>query len=211
MKSHPSLLLLDVGEVLLRLRSWKDILDRYARSPHGPALLAATGSAEALLAGLDGLHSWEPYLRFELGQLTEAQFLAAARRDFRLNLSDEILAEVYGARIGPAVEGMERLVQDAKAAGLRVAGFSNTTPIHTERIFDSPVVRLLDRLVTSCDIGLAKPDPEAYRAALVLLEAKPEETLFVDDREDNVAGARAAGLSAIVFRGADQLRAELGI
>jgi putative hydrolase of the HAD superfamily len=45
----------------------------------------------------------------------------------------------------------------------------------------------------------------------VLLEAKPEETLFVDDREDNVEGARAAGLSAIVFRGADQLRAELGI
>jgi len=37
----------------------------------------------------------------------------------------------------------------------------------------------------------------------------PSRTVFIDDREDNVAGARAAGLTGIHFRSASGLRSEL--
>lgn len=55
---------------------------------------------------------------------------------------------------------------------------------------------LLDRLYFSADLGLAKPDPAFFRAIADDLAAPPERLFFIDDSEDNVAGARGAGLTA---------------
>jgi len=48
-------------------------------------------------------------------------------------------------------------------------------------------------------LGMAKPDAAIYRHAAEGLGVKPEEILFVDDREENIAGARAAGMVAIQY------------
>ena len=47
-----------------------------------------------------------------------------------------------------------------------------------------------------------------YRRALDILGSRPQRTLFIDDREENVAGAAAAGMKAIRFTGAEALRRE---
>lgn len=52
----------------------------------------------------------------------------------------------------------------------------------------------------SCDIGVAKPRPEAYRVAVDALGGTPQETYFFDDNEAYVEGAREAGLNAFLFR-----------
>ncbi|MGA2572060.1 MAG: HAD-IA family hydrolase [Terracidiphilus sp.] len=62
---------------------------------------------------------------------------------------------------------------------------------------------------SSCYMGLRKPEPAMYRRALDILGCPPYRVLFMDDREENVAGAIAAGIKAIRFKGADALRAEL--
>jgi HAD superfamily hydrolase (TIGR01509 family) len=49
-----------------------------------------------------------------------------------------------------------------------------------------------------------------YRRALDILGSAPERTLFIDDREENVAGAEAARMKGIRFTGAEALRSELG-
>ncbi|MCW5940834.1 MAG: HAD family phosphatase [Fimbriimonadaceae bacterium] len=51
----------------------------------------------------------------------------------------------------------------------------------------------------SSRFGARKPDPRVFVAACELLGTPPERTLMVDDREANVAGARAAGLEAHRF------------
>ena len=48
-----------------------------------------------------------------------------------------------------------------------------------------------------------------YRRALDILGCPPYRVLFIDDREENVAGGEEAGMKAILFRGADALRSEL--
>ncbi len=48
-------------------------------------------------------------------------------------------------------------------------------------------------LIFSCDIGSAKPSQLAYRTCLEKINAAPEKTLFIDDRADNVEGARLSG------------------
>ena len=47
---------------------------------------------------------------------------------------------------------------------------------------------------------MAKPAPDIYRLALDRLGFRPEETVFIDDLAENVAGAEAAGLRGHVFR-----------
>ncbi|GEP37758.1 hypothetical protein NPS01_14210 [Nocardioides psychrotolerans] len=54
-----------------------------------------------------------------------------------------------------------------------------------------------DVSIYSCKIGLAKPDPAYFERAVAMIGSAPEEVLFVDDRADNVDGARSAGLEGI--------------
>ena len=62
--------------------------------------------------------------------------------------------------------------------------------------------------LSSCYLGLRKPEPAIYHRALDILGRPAERTLFIDDREENVAGAEAAGMKAIRFEGAEALRRE---
>ncbi|MGO8757615.1 MAG: HAD family hydrolase [Terracidiphilus sp.] len=62
---------------------------------------------------------------------------------------------------------------------------------------------------SSCYMGLRKPEPAMYRRALDILGCAPYRVLFIDDREENVAGGKAAGMKTVQFRGADALRVEL--
>jgi putative hydrolase of the HAD superfamily len=62
---------------------------------------------------------------------------------------------------------------------------------------------------SSCYVGLRKPEPAIYRRTLDILGCAPRRVLFIDDREENVAGGAAAGMKAIRFRGEGLLRVEL--
>jgi putative hydrolase of the HAD superfamily len=63
-----------------------------------------------------------------------------------------------------------------------------------------------DLVVGSADLGIAKPDPDAFRAAADGLGVSVDRALFVDDTVANVEGARAVGMQAARFTGVDDLR-----
>jgi len=61
------------------------------------------------------------------------------------------------------------------------------------------VGRLVDAVVPSTEVGAAKPDPAIFHAAAAVLGVRPEETLHAGDAPaTDVAGARAAGLEAVL-------------
>ena len=63
--------------------------------------------------------------------------------------------------------------------------------------------------LSSCYLGLRKPDRAIYERALDLLCRPAERVLLIDDREENTEAAAAVGMTAIRFVGADALRREL--
>ena len=65
------------------------------------------------------------------------------------------------------------------------------------------------RLVCSGSIGIQKPEPTAYLACLERLGFSTGSTLFVDDKLENVKGAREAGLTAFVFENEIQFVSQL--
>jgi epoxide hydrolase-like predicted phosphatase len=58
---------------------------------------------------------------------------------------------------------------------------------------------LVDEVVYSHEAGMAKPDPRIYALVCTRLGVQPGETVFLDDAERCVAGARDAGLHAILY------------
>ena len=68
---------------------------------------------------------------------------------------------------------------------------------------------LLSVALSSCYLGLRKPQPAIYRCALDILGRPAERVLFIDDREENTQAARDAGMRAIRFTGAEALRRDL--
>jgi putative hydrolase of the HAD superfamily len=91
-----------------------------------------------------------------------------------------------------------------------VGALNNEARETNEFRFDSFGLRhYFDVALSSCYLGLRKPEAAIYRRALDILGRPPERILFIDDRAENVAGAEAAGMKAIVFEGAGSLRSEL--
>jgi putative hydrolase of the HAD superfamily len=66
-----------------------------------------------------------------------------------------------------------------------------------------------DVALTSCYVGLRKPDAAMYQRAIDIVGGPAERILFIDDRPENVAGAKSAGLIAIQYTGEAELREEL--
>jgi 2-haloacid dehalogenase len=64
-------------------------------------------------------------------------------------------------------------------------------------------------VTVSGDIGLIKPDIAIYQAHTESFGLNPAATIFIDDSAPNVEGAKKAGWDAVLFTGAEQLRADL--
>ena len=58
---------------------------------------------------------------------------------------------------------------------------------------------LVDDIVYSHEAGMSKPDPRIYALACTRLGVRPDETVFIDDTEYCVAGAREVGLHAVRY------------
>jgi putative hydrolase of the HAD superfamily len=64
--------------------------------------------------------------------------------------------------------------------------------------------RYFDVFLSSCYLGLRKPDPKIFELALDVLQRDPEEVAFIDDRPGNCAAAEALGIQAIHYQDESQ-------
>ena len=106
---------------------------------------------------------------------------------------------------------MLNLVRELKARyHLKIVAVSNEgreLTVHRIRTFDLGAV--IDFFISSCFVGLRKPDADMYRMALNCAQAAPEKVLYIDDRSLFVDVARGLGIRGIHHRGYAQTRAAL--
>ncbi|GAA2664697.1 MULTISPECIES: HAD-IA family hydrolase [Actinosynnema] len=179
--SAPGLLLLDLDGVLRRFGPDapvedahglpRGLLDEVARSVVGPALVGAETDAR-----------WR-----------EAVVGALVAR----GVDGEVAASAVTAwsGVGEVVPEALELVRAVRGR-CRVALLANATDRVGADLAALGLDREVDAVVTSARVGVAKPDPEAFRRALRVLQHSASGTLFCDDSAVNVAGARSAGLDA---------------
>lgn len=99
----------------------------------------------------------------------------------------------WAARPG-AAEALAGLRRGGRRTAV-VSNFDGRLPALLEAL---GLLGALDAVVLPAQIGAAKPDPRIFEAALRRLGARAGEAVFVgDDHERDLAGARAAGLTAV--------------
>jgi putative hydrolase of the HAD superfamily len=101
-------------------------------------------------------------------------------------------------------------VRALKSRGLKIAVLSNM-PIEISRHMreHAPWFGDFDYVCFSAEVHLAKPEAPIFYACLKMLRSRPEESLFIDDREENVEGAHALGMRALKFVSVEKLAADI--
>ncbi|MEG3087651.1 HAD family hydrolase [Sphingomonas sp. PB4P5] len=122
----------------------------------------------------------------------------------------------FGDSITGMMPGMRDLVADLDAAGVPLYAITNFSGEFWQpfRAREADVFDRFRDIVVSGNEKLTKPDAAIYRLALERFGLAAEQAVFVDDRLDNVDGAKAVGMHALLFTDADTLRrdlADLGI
>ena len=154
---------------------------------------------------------------------TDWHFQHDAGRDFA-DTSAELIArhphhraliEAWAPRFldtipGP-VEAMPALVDALHANGVPLYAITNFSHEFWP-LFRAREAAMFDRfrdIVVSGDEKLVKPDAAIYHLALDRFGLRPADAVFVDDNADNVAGAKAIGLHALLFTDEPTLRGQL--
>jgi glucose-1-phosphatase len=189
------LVLFDLGGVLIEV-------------PGARAMLELTG-----IASEEEL--WRRWLtcrwvrRFESGGCSETEFAAGVVADWQLELSPAAFLEAFQDWPAGPLPGAAELVAQTRAS-VATGCFSNTNALHWHNhIAAWPLASLFDHRFLSFELGLLKPDIEAFAQVADLLDVPAERVLFLDDNAMNVAGAAAAGFQAARVAGVDEARQRL--
>ena len=112
--------------------------------------------------------------------------------------------------LGGAFEGTVAILGELRRAGLRTYALSNwsaetfqvTRPLY-------PFLEEMDGILVSGEVKLGKPDPAIFREFLRRFNLAPQNTVYIDDWDRNIAVATALGMIAVRFVDAVLLRSEL--
>jgi putative hydrolase of the HAD superfamily len=81
--------------------------------------------------------------------------------------------------------------------------------LNRHRIEKFGISEIFEAFLSSCWLGVRKPMRKFYERGLGIAQAKPATSLFIDDRQQNLAPASALGMNVIHFTSAAQLRSDL--
>ena len=104
-------------------------------------------------------------------------------------------------------EALLEYIAELKAK-YKIGMLSNVSNDRTRQLFGGRR-DLFDAITLSCDIGVTKPHVQAYEIAAQQLGVAPSECVFVDDRSENVAAARQAGMLGVEYGDFNELRKRL--
>lgn len=165
---------------------------------------------ETLLTAPDTGQQRSAIERFETGELSVDGLLERLNEAASTPLTRDAFVVSLNAMLVGGFDETAELVAELSEAGYGIACYSNTNPVHWSYIqrqfafFDEIIEPFASHVV-----GHRKPDPEGYERVSAALNAEPGDCVLIDDRIENVEGARAAGWQAHHFRSVAALRTAL--
>jgi putative hydrolase of the HAD superfamily len=182
--------------------------------------LSQSQADRAVIAGLAGAGDGAAAERFwaaysahrdglDLGKAGVAAYWRAIADDIGARWDQARVHELWAAdlrswlSINPAVIDV---LADLRAGNTPLALLSNAGPDYASFFRHGPLADFFSACYVSGELGLLKPHAEIYRHVLGDLGIAPAEAVFIDNRESNVAGAQALGITGHLFTGPGPLR-----
>jgi FMN phosphatase YigB (HAD superfamily) len=150
---------------------------------------------------------------YERGKLSQDDCYARIGEEFALQPHDIMCAFQQARDSLQANDEFIALIRELKAQSngqLRVYAMSNISLPDYEVLRTKPADwGIFDRVFTSGAAGERKPNLGFYRQVLEATGVEPRQTIFVDDKLENVLSARSLGLHGIVFENPELVRRSL--
>ena len=181
-------IIFDIGGVLLQTADW-----RY-RHQWDDQLSLAHGTVEELVFN-------SPLgTAAQLGQVTlEAHWQAVGRH---LGVAGDRLAQLRrdfwaGDRFNQSLADLIRQLHGPYQTAVISNAFDDLRQVLTAEF---GLADAFDLIVVSAEEGIMKPQAAIYERTLARLDCPPNEAIFIDDNQANIAGAQAVGLQTIHYQ-----------
>lgn len=191
----------DIGGVLAR-DVWENLLlDR----PAGVAALYGLDRAQVYRVGRElwDIFAHRPSVTGSGWRELEYEYWKLFTSRLHVSAPIEALIELTESYIVP-VEGMYQLLERLEHRGIELAILSDNTEFWYERQMDQLRLRGFfepQKVILSCRVGVSKSGStlDMFRQAILALDADEDESIFVDDRLENIERGLELGIAGIVF------------
>ena len=149
--------------------------------------------------------------RWERGEISDDQFLKETVFFKPRSFTPAQFIEALRRESQWLPGGARYVVAAARAhSGLKMAMLNNESgPLNDYRIATFGLTDYFDGYFCSAYLGMRKPELRMFRSGAALLHMRPEQCIFVDDRDANCAAAAEVGMQAIQYKGEQQLTESL--
>lgn len=184
--------------------------------------LSQSAADRAAITGLAGVRGdgepsfWRAYYAhrdgLDLGSGGVAAYWQAIAADIGASWDDARVHELWAAdfrswlSINPSII---EVLADLQAGGTRLVLLSNAGPDYGSYFRHGPLGDFFAACYVSGELNLLKPHPEIYRHVLDDQGVSAADAVFIDNRDRNVRGAEAIGITGHVFTGVPALRSFL--
>jgi len=174
-------------------------------------LLTITG----LDRGTFDSHYWTHRHAYDMGKLNGPAYWKQFAADTSIELTSTEIERLIENDVLMWCTINEPMLKWAKSlanSGLRIGILSNMgedTLAYMRQEFSW--LGEFDHHTWSCELGIAKPDPAIYTYTCDKLDVAPAESLFLDDKAENIRAAEEVGLVGIQFRDIEQLQRDLEV
>ena len=134
---------------------------------------------------------------FEVGAFDFSEFHRQFVEETGLDLSEDTFRKTFlgSVRERAAMFDILNAIPQSYVVGM----LSNNVPVLCDIVRGDPRMSRFESFVFSNEIGVRKPDAEAFAKLTEVLERPPEETIFIDDNGDNIAACNDLGYKGILL------------
>ena len=147
---------------------------------------------------------------FETGKLTITEYLRRTVFYRERPFTEGEFIEFMKAQSEAMPESLALLADLAASGEYVLATLNNESrELNDHRIEAFGLREYFSVFMSSCYLGMRKPEEHIYRVAVDITQHRPEQCVFIDDRELNLECADRAGIRPVHFKNAEQLRTSL--
>ncbi|MFE4952508.1 HAD family hydrolase [Leifsonia sp. NPDC056665] len=168
------------------------------------------------IAGGDAEQFWPAYWRhrnaLDQGTVSIQQYWRGIERELGESWEDATIHRLWLADFRSWLSIDHDTLQvllDLKEGGTRLALLSNAGRDFGSYFRHGTLGDLFEQVFVSGELGTVKPSAEIFEHVMAELGVTPAQTVFIDNKAENVEGARALGIAGHVYTSADDLRAYL--
>ena len=143
--------------------------------------------------------------RLSDGEISADDFWRRFSSRIGKKVTEELFAKFFKPRLDLVVVTILKQLKD----NARVVCGTNTFDPHYDYLTLGGYYDLFDAVYASNKMGVSKPHRDFYRYILMSEGVKPEDTVFIDDTEENVISADKLGIYSIWFKDSTRLRSDI--